>query len=640
MAKSKVELILQMRDRMTAALRRAKNAVSTETRQISTSFQKCKSRVGAALAFLENRAAQFRSRLLQNFQALKTEIPILGRAIEVLKNPFVLVAAGAAGAVMGVRRLISAAGQWIEDSNAQNVAAAKLNQVMNTTMNATPQQVKNMLELASAQQKVGVIGDEVQVAGMQQLALSLKQADSLKKLTPVMNDYIAQTYGLNATQEQAVAAAGLFQKAMNGQTGMLSRQGIAISEAQDKIFKYGTEAQKVAALSELMSSKFGGMNEALAATPEGKMQQIKNSLSDIREDAGGVALDLKGAFFPFFEFLQRGLIRLVTWFKEHSNQIKTVVSNVMSVVMGIIRGIYSAISFIWSIKEVILGIAAAWGVWQVALGVMHAKTLIMTIAQWALNVAMNANPIGIIILAVGILIGVIMMLRNKYEGWGTLFKAVGVTIVSYLKQLLATWKFIFQEMWYSVQLVWLRIKNFAEYIGALFTNIGKAMKEALSGNFSEARDILKQKITTDAEVEIKKVEKERADNRKQFADESFARAKEVADAWKAVKITKKVKEEKTTPVAGMPTFGGGALTDNTGGGGGGGGDSDSDSSSSADKVAGSATQVRNITVNINRMGADNINVNSETYNAMSPSQMDDYFNDLLLRAIRNIEMSY
>jgi len=60
---------------------------------------------------------------------------------------------------------------------------------------------------------------------------------------------------------------------------------------------------------------------------------------------------------------------------------------------------------------VILSIAAAWGIYEIALagialatGAWSAETVILTAAQWALDAALNANPIGIIVTAIGLLI--------------------------------------------------------------------------------------------------------------------------------------------------------------------------------------------------------------------------------------------
>jgi len=619
-----------MRDRMSGGIKKAKDAVATGTHKISTSFQEAKNKVGTATTEMGNHIKEFRTKAVTNFQQVKEAVPGMGRAVELLKNPLLIVTAAVTGLVMGLRKLKNAAGEWIEMSSAQHVSETKLAQVMRNTMNATSQQTKEILELANAQQKLGVVSAGVQLAGAQELGTYLGNPDSLKKLLPAMNDMLAQQYGLSATQEQSANIAMMLGKVMQGQTGALSRYGYAFTEAQEKILKTGTEAQRAAVLVDVLSESVGGMNEALAATPEGQMQQLKNTMNDLRAEAGTVALDLKAALLPFFEFLQRGFAKIVSWVKNHSAEIKSVISNVMNVVMTVIRGVYNFLNFLLPFKEVIMGIVGALAAWKVA-------TMAVTVAQWLLNVALTANPIGLVIAAIGALIGFIMLLRNRYEGWGTLFKAVGVTIVSCLKQLLGTWKFIFEDMWYAVKLIWLKLENFAQFMGALFANIGKSMKAALKGNFAEAKEILKQKITTDAEVKIKKVEAQRSGNRQKYEDESLARAKEVVDAWKNVSVTKKVKE-KVTPETTPDWDGSGGINpdDNN--------RNDKpnpdNDKNSADRVAGSAAQVRNITVNITKLGADNINVNSEEFNTMSPSEMEDYFSNMLTRTIRNIEMSY
>lgn len=82
--------------------------------------------------------------------------------------------------------------EFTEANRAQQEAEAKLAQVMRNTMGASNDEMASIKELASAQQKLGVIGDEVQLAGAQELGTYLSKADSLKKLMPVMNDMLAQ----------------------------------------------------------------------------------------------------------------------------------------------------------------------------------------------------------------------------------------------------------------------------------------------------------------------------------------------------------------------------------------------------------------------------------------------------------------
>ena len=76
--------------------------------------------------------------------------------------------------------------EYADANKAQQEAEAKLAQVMRNTMGARADEIEGIKELASAQQKLGVIGDEVQLAGAQELGTYLGKADSLKKLMPVM----------------------------------------------------------------------------------------------------------------------------------------------------------------------------------------------------------------------------------------------------------------------------------------------------------------------------------------------------------------------------------------------------------------------------------------------------------------------
>lgn len=54
-------------------------------------------------------------------------------------------------------------------------------------MSATDSEIQSIKDLCSAQQQLGVIGDEVQLAGAQKLATFLSEKNSLEALIPVMN---------------------------------------------------------------------------------------------------------------------------------------------------------------------------------------------------------------------------------------------------------------------------------------------------------------------------------------------------------------------------------------------------------------------------------------------------------------------
>ena len=179
---------------------------------------------------------------------------------------------------------------------AQIEAETKLEQVMQNTMNATAADVEVIKELCSAQQELGIIGDEIQLAGAQELATYLEKRSSLEALIPVMNDMVAQQYGFNATQESAAQIATMMGKVMEGQVSALSRYGYSFTDAQAEILKFGTEEERAATLAEVVSQSVGGVNQALAKTPYGKFKQLTNSLGDLKEQFGAVAAKIQPVY--------------------------------------------------------------------------------------------------------------------------------------------------------------------------------------------------------------------------------------------------------------------------------------------------------------------------------------------------------
>ena len=168
----------------------------------------------------------------------------------------------------------------------QNAAETKLTEIYKTRMGASKGAAKATMELASALQKEGVVGDEVQLSGAQQLATFAKYPSTVNSLLPAMNNLLVQQKGLNGTTQDATNIANLMGKVMQGQTGALKRVGISFTDAEEKVLKYGTEEERAAMLSQVITNNVGNMNKVMAETPEGKIQQMKNSFEDLAEKIG------------------------------------------------------------------------------------------------------------------------------------------------------------------------------------------------------------------------------------------------------------------------------------------------------------------------------------------------------------------
>lgn len=218
-----------------------------------------------------------------------------------------------------VNRAISSFKQITAAYQTQIEAEARLGATMRNSTSATKEQIQSVKDLASALQETGIVGDEVQLAGAQELATYVGSVDSIKKMLPVLNDMIAQQYGFNATTDSAVTIATMLGKVLQGQTSALSRYGYKFTEAQEQLLKFGTEEQKVATLAEVVEESVSGVNKALADTPTGKVKQLSNDFGDLKETLGKFLTEIA---YPIVVQLDVIVKKLNEVFTEASKGIK------------------------------------------------------------------------------------------------------------------------------------------------------------------------------------------------------------------------------------------------------------------------------------------------------------------------------
>ena len=234
---------------------------------------------------------------LINTKGFQSGIKDIGKALSGIKGS-VMNLAGAFGIAFGTAALVNFSKSAKELYNVQLEGETKLETVLGKHLDATKEQIQATKDYASALQEVGVIGDEVQLAGLQELSTYIGNPDSLKKMNVVLNDMLAQQYGLNATAESAVTISTMLGKVLSGQTSALSRYGYTFDEAQEKLLKFGTEEQRVATLADVVLNSVGGMNEALAQTPAGRMKQLSNTMGDIKEQFGAAITQIEVLLLP------------------------------------------------------------------------------------------------------------------------------------------------------------------------------------------------------------------------------------------------------------------------------------------------------------------------------------------------------
>lgn len=142
-----------------------------------------------------------------------------------------------------------------------------------------------------------------------------------------------------------------------------------------------------------------------------------------------------------------------------------------------------------------------------------------TVAQWALNAAMNANPIGIIVAAIAGLVAAFVVLWNKSdkfrEFWLNLWDTIKEKAIAAWDGIKAAWEVVadffktlwekiknsfafemlvegFKHAWESIKAVWDVVVAYFEMIWNNIKLIFSVVKSVLSGDFSGAWEAIKK----------------------------------------------------------------------------------------------------------------------------------------------------
>lgn len=390
---------------------------------------------------------------------------------------FAALATGIDAAQRSFGQLQSLMGDLSKSYQQQEIAETQLTTVMRQRMGATDDEIASIKQLASEQQKLGVIGDEVQLAGAQQVATFLKEKSSIDTLLPAMNNLLAQQHGVNSSTTDAVSVANLMGKAMQGQVSALTRVGITFSEAEAQVLKYGTESERAAVLAQVITNNVGDMNAQLAATDSGKQAQLANKIGDIKEQLGALA---NGAM-PF-AMIASSTITALSSITTLTAGIKTLTTTVYASVKAF------AVSTAAVIKNKVATAAAA-----VAQKTVAIATKAWTAVQKVLNLVLSANPIGIVITAIGGLVAALVAAYNNSEDFRNICNQVWGAIKPLADAIMGSLVKAFQWLIDKAKQAWQWLSNIlglggkkAEVTVDVKTTGGGVDVDALAGKYANA----------------------------------------------------------------------------------------------------------------------------------------------------------
>jgi hypothetical protein len=230
---------------------------------------------------------------------------------------------------------------------------------------------------------------------------------STDQLVPKVNDLVKLGADLSATYGGTAAdAVSALSSLLKGETDPIERYGVSIKQSDintqlaamglDKLTGAAAkqaQAQAVLALlSQQTSSAVGQWAAQLGTASEA--QQVATAEWENAKASLGEAL------LPALTTVNGLLADFASWATQNSGTVQT-----LALVIG--------------------GLAIAILAVNAGVKAYEAAAVVATAAQWLWNVALTANPLGIIIVAIAAIVGLIIWAADKMGGFGEVFKAVG-----------------------------------------------------------------------------------------------------------------------------------------------------------------------------------------------------------------------
>lgn len=202
--------------------------------------------------------------------------------------------------------------------------------------------------------------------------------------------------------------------------------------------------------------KYHDMIESLASTTSGTFEQVKGSFT-------ATLLEIYNLIQPMVSSVLKGLNALLTGIKQ--------IIPILSDISPLIAGITAAVAAYNVVQLVSNNLLKGFTITE---GIHYMWLLLVEKAQWLLNAAMSANPIGLVIALVVGLVTAITICWNKFEG----FRAVILTVWDTVKGFGNVIKTYLID----------RITGFISGIGTL----GKAISKLFKGDFEGAWESAKE----------------------------------------------------------------------------------------------------------------------------------------------------
>jgi phage-related tail protein len=244
--------------------------------------------------------------------------------------------------------------------------------------------LQSLRDQAQALQNVTKFDGDATAAAMGHLAAFKLTGTQVQQLTPLLLDYAQKT------GKDLPTAAGDLGKALLGQGRALKGIGINFKDT-------GSAAGNFAELTGALRTQVGGFAEKEGLSAEGRAAILGNKFDDLREAVGA-------RLIPALSALANAGIASLDWMSQNEGKTKAIAAAVGGLVAVLVVA-----------KTITLAGAAATAIHTAALVVWSGVSKAAAAAQWLLNAALTANPIGLVIAAIALLVAGLVIAYKRSE---------------------------------------------------------------------------------------------------------------------------------------------------------------------------------------------------------------------------------
>lgn len=373
------------------------------------------------------------------------------------------VVSGAAAAAAGY--LVNFGKQSVAAALKAGEVTAKFQQVAKNN-NWTDEEQKSLLSLNKTLGQTGVISGGTLKAAQAQLGTFALTADQVKTLTPALADMIANNKGYNATAQDGVQIANLLGKVMTGSATALSKYGVTMTDAQKKVLQEGSASEKAAMAAQVLEANFGGINKALAETPQGKMTILQHEIAGLKTSVGNDLIQAFGGVGGAVIKMVQAVEPLITALFDKIAQLAQKIGPPLEKVFGAIADKISKINFSGFTGQLsglsgpiaaVTGLLGAAGLGGALSGLSGVPVIGGLLSKFGGVLSGLGGPITLVIGALAGLIATSPQLRSEF---GTMLKNVFVSLQQ-----------AFQMLQPSIQTLMTALSQLAAAVMPVITNL-------------------------------------------------------------------------------------------------------------------------------------------------------------------------